>query len=268
MSWTITPQYRGAAVSDPDAQAYLRAVETVDGQALEQGVQQAVNQFVIGCKADGIWTALKASCILSGARKKEGAFIDLKTATQILTNNGFADADYNRKTGLVGNGTSKYLNSNRAGNTDPQNSFHQSVFISTVGTSSAGQYPVYIGTSSVGGSDRNIYRDQNNGALFASFNSNLGTATASGTAAGFAAHGRSASNATVLRVAAANITGTSTSIAPTSNNIGIFAATGANLSITYNNTRLAFYSIGESLDLALLDTRVTALVNAFAAAIP
>jgi hypothetical protein len=33
-------------------------------------------------------------------------------------------------------------------------------------------------------------------------------------------------------------------------------------------SRLAFYSIGESLNLALLDARVTDLINAFAAAIP
>jgi hypothetical protein len=32
--------------------------------------------------------------------------------------------------------------------------------------------------------------------------------------------------------------------------------------------RLAFYSIGESLDLAKLDARVTDLINAFGAAIP
>jgi hypothetical protein len=36
----------------------------------------------------------------------------------------------------------------------------------------------------------------------------------------------------------------------------------------YINSRLAFYSIGESLDLALLDARVTDLINAFGAAIP
>jgi hypothetical protein len=36
----------------------------------------------------------------------------------------------------------------------------------------------------------------------------------------------------------------------------------------YSNARLAFYSIGESLDLALLDARVTTLINAIAAAIP
>jgi hypothetical protein len=36
----------------------------------------------------------------------------------------------------------------------------------------------------------------------------------------------------------------------------------------YLQGRLAFYSIGESLDLALLDARVTDLINAFGAAIP
>ena len=34
------------------------------------------------------------------------------------------------------------------------------------------------------------------------------------------------------------------------------------------NARLAFYSIGESLDLARLDARVTDLINAFAVTIP
>jgi hypothetical protein len=36
----------------------------------------------------------------------------------------------------------------------------------------------------------------------------------------------------------------------------------------YSNARLAFYSIGESLDLDLLDNRVTTLINAFGVAIP
>jgi hypothetical protein len=251
---------------DADAAAYIQRVEWADTTPLESATRTAINNFVVGCKADGIWTAIKASCILAGARTLAGALMPL--AGTAPTNNNFVTGDYNRKTGLVGDGSSKYLNSNRAGNTDPQNSFHQSVFISTVGTSGAGQYPVYIGTSAVGGNDRNIYRDQNNGALFSSFNSGMGSSTASGTATGFAAHGRSASNATALRVAAANIAGTFASIAPSSNNIGIFAATGVNLSITYNNARLAFYSIGESLDLALLDTRASALITAFGVAIP
>jgi hypothetical protein len=36
----------------------------------------------------------------------------------------------------------------------------------------------------------------------------------------------------------------------------------------YSTARLAFYSIGESLNLAQLDARVTDLINAFGVAIP
>jgi hypothetical protein len=34
----------------------------------------------------------------------------------------------------------------------------------------------------------------------------------------------------------------------------------------FSDSRLAFYSIGESLNLALLDARVTTLINAFSTA--
>jgi hypothetical protein len=36
----------------------------------------------------------------------------------------------------------------------------------------------------------------------------------------------------------------------------------------FTTSRLAFYSIGEALDLARLDSRVTDLINAIGAAIP
>jgi hypothetical protein len=49
---------------DPDAAAYIAAVEDTDGQALEAAVVDAIDAFVVGCKADGIWSAIKASCIL------------------------------------------------------------------------------------------------------------------------------------------------------------------------------------------------------------
>ena len=42
---------------DPDALAYLNAVEEADTQSLESSVKAAINSFVVGCKADGIWTA-------------------------------------------------------------------------------------------------------------------------------------------------------------------------------------------------------------------
>jgi hypothetical protein len=102
---------------DTDAQAYITAVETADGAALEEGVKTAINNFVVDCKADGIWSAIKASCILAGARTLNGALVPL--AGTAPTNFNFVSGDYNRKTGLVGDGISKYLNSNRANNADP-----------------------------------------------------------------------------------------------------------------------------------------------------
>ena len=95
---------------DADAQDYITRVETADGAALEEGVKTAINNFVVGCKADGIWTAIKASCILAGARTLAGALVPLVGPAP--TNFNFVSDDYNRKTGLVGNGSTKYLNTN------------------------------------------------------------------------------------------------------------------------------------------------------------
>jgi hypothetical protein len=52
-----------------------------------------------------------------------------------------------------------------------------------------------------------------------------------------------------------------------SNNIFLFAR-NQNAPNGHINARLAFYSIGESLDLAALDTRVSNLMTAIGAAIP
>jgi hypothetical protein len=65
-------------------------------------------------------------------------------------------------------------------------------------------------------------------------------------------------------VGGASATITSVSQTPLSANYQIFGSAAAG----YTDARLSFYSIGESLDLALLDARVTALMNALAAAIP
>jgi hypothetical protein len=261
MSWVITPAYLGAAVSDPDAQAYLRAVETADNQGpLEPGVQQAVNQFVIGCKADGIWSAIKASCILAGARTLAGALVPLVGAAP--TNFNFVSGDYNRKTGLVGNGTTTYLNSNRAANADPQNSAHFSVY-KTSGTSSGSMLcslgnnlltvADYTGVDYFSGNFRFFNRAGiANSELAAGIN-------------GLISSSRSDSTGFDYRINGTTVFFNGASSTAPSNNYIIFNRPTGNF---FSSNRLAFYSIGESLDLALLDARVTTLVNAFAAAIP
>ena len=274
MTWTISPAYKNAAVSDADAQTYLRAVETADGQALEPAVALAVNDFVLGCKADGIWTAIKASCILAGARTLAGALIPL--AGTAPTNNNFVSGDYNRKTGLVGNGSTKYLNSSRINSNQPQNNSHISAWVSTVATSSATQFPTYMGSygdTSITPLPGSLHfgRNQSNGTLFGrgtsdTYEANLG----SGTATGFKGITRSSSASFTYRNDSSSTSVNRTSQTPGDAPVLVFAAGGGgggNVN-EYINGRLAFYSIGESLDLALLDARVTTLVDALSAAIP
>lgn len=249
---------------DADANAYIAAVETADGQALEDNTRAAITAFVVGCKADGIWTAIKACCILAGARTLAGALVPLVGTAP--TNNNFVSLDYNRKTGLVGNGSTKYLNTNRNNNADPQNSKHLSVYVSSATTSGGSIFPDYIGAGSSSSGASNIGRLNNNGGLY--FHVNQGAAaiiSGVGGSIGLLAVTRSSSSTIDYRVASATTNVAQISQAPISQNTCVFADLSG-VSVTAANGRLAFYSIGESLSLALLDTRVSALITAINAA--
>jgi hypothetical protein len=255
---------------DTDAGNYIQAVEAADGQALEAGTRQAINDFVVGCKQDGIWPAIKASCILSGARTLNGALQPLVGTAP--TNNGFVGlgTDYVRKTGLVGNGSSKSLNSNRAANADPQNSRHLSVYMSTAGAINeihAGDATFATNGNSViyrNASDQFGGRSVHQGGLVAS-DLIITTNTVSATVPCLFGIVRTGANAQSLRGGKQTVSNTISSVSPATANTFIFTNSANEARTT---ARLAFYSIGESLDLALLDARVTALITAFGVAIP
>jgi hypothetical protein len=264
MSWTIAGKYVRASATDPDAQAYLQAVEAADGQALEFEVARAIDNFVLGCKADGIWTAIKASCILAGARTRLGALTPLVGTAPTSFN--FVDDDYNRKTGLVGNGSTKYLNANRANNADPQNSSHCSVYCSAAATLNS--FPAVIGVANFnipGWST--IY--QRRGTRWEATIQGLALLSvingANENAPAFLGVTRASASTAAFRGAGFSVTGGGTSNTPGSQNWFVFRDAAE---VTLSNARIAFYSIGESLDLALLDARVTTLINAFDTAIP
>ena len=268
---------------DTDASNYIDAVEAADQAdtpgigAMETAVRYAINDFVIGCKNDNVWTALKNSCILSGAKTLEGSFIDLKSCTKVLTNNNFADGtysgsnyttgDYNRKTGLVGDATTKYLNSNRNNNADPQNSQHLSAYVTEQPDPTGSVNRAYLGTnwglsgSSVigrsGTTARPMYAEMRYGTEFVG-----GTASAT---TGFFGASIGSSSTFSVRYSGTAVSQLSTSATPRNENINVFRNGGGSV---YTANRLAFYSIGESLNLALLDARVSALITAFGVAIP
>jgi hypothetical protein len=250
---------KGWQPMDPDAAAYITAVETADDQALEEKTKIAIDNFVLGCKADGIWSAIKASCILAGARTLAGALVPLVGAAPTNVDGLFVSGDYNRKTGLVGNGSTKYLDSNRNNNADPQDSRSLSIWLSSHASLSGRGY---LGTSFSSGAAF-IINSGFAGQIGFRLNSSSGINNAAVYNTGFIGIARSASTDVMLRGNSRSVSVSNTSTTPLNATNTLFLASGG-----YSDARLAFYSIGESLDLALLDARVTDLINAFAAAIP
>jgi len=252
----LRPRASGYVAPDADARAYLASVRTADGSSLEPAVAKAINDFVAGCKTDSIWDSIKACCILCGAKTLSGALTPLKGVAP--TNNGpFVAGDYDRETGLVGNGSTKWLNSNRNNNADPQNSKHIAVYRSVAASNDSG----IIGSNNTAAGHSHIYTGfnsfifRNNAAT--AFNEPLST----NTGAVFLGTSRSSSASFGIRVGSASGTTSVTSETPANASIRVFDTLGP------TNARLAFYSIGEAVDLALLRTRVDALIAAIQAAI-
>ena len=264
MSWLITPSWYDAA--DPDTLRYIQVVNAADAAAgqtggLKQGVRLALDKFIVGCKADGIWNAIKASCIMVGARTLAGALVPLKGTAP--TNFNFVSGDYNRKTGLMGDGSTKYLNSNRNNNADPQNSQHLSVYINTADTSATNAGYIGCGLGNNGAS--HIFRSPaGSGIASRSRNNSAGPNLGSANDIGFIGISRSASGSYIQRNNLVDNTVSIPSQTPLNESIVVFGRNG----VAQADARIPFYSIGESLDLALLDARVTDLIDQLAAAIP
>lgn len=243
----LRPKATGLVAVDADARAYINAVRIADGgQYMEAAVQRAIDAFITGCKADGIWSAIKASCILMGARTLSGALTPLIGAAP--TNDNFVSGDYNRKTGLLGDNSTKRMNTNRAEDADPLDSNHYAVYATTVGAGSLflnGDILTGVASTSISAV---ATRNRNTSA-------DLFTATA-----GFIGISRSASASYSRRNGAVTTTVTTASSAATAGTTTMRVNGGSN--------RVAFYSQGESLTLSLLDSRLSTLYNAIGVAIP
>jgi hypothetical protein len=250
---------------DTDAGDYIQRVEGASGdnQALEPATRQAINNFVIGCKQDGIWNAIKASCILSGARTLNGALQPLAGTAPTNVGGLFVSGDYNRKTGLKASSSAfKYLDSGRPNNADGKDNHHLGIYCSENPT---GSYPNVIGSD---GGQTFLFKDIS-ANIWGFFSRSSGSSiSARSGALGFVGGARSNSTQAVIREGSTSLTASLNSNTTNANNTSSNLVFRSGPGTSATNARLAFYSIGESLDLALLDARVTALITAFGVAIP
>jgi hypothetical protein len=251
---------------DPDAGAYITAVETADAEPLEERTKIAIDNFVLGCKADGIWPAIKASCILAGARTLAGALVPLVGAAPTNVDGLFVSGDYNRKTGLVGNGSTKRLDCNYNDNNDLRTNRHRCIFVSEKSTVfDVNGNAAYIGNIVAVGSMRISSRNATE-IMVRSPDSGAGTVLVSPPhQPGFMGFTRSSDSEFVYRNAGVQSTHSPQSVTgPTSTSVSIHSHGTSG----FTNGRVSFYSLGEILNLAIYELRVNDLINAFDAAIP
>jgi hypothetical protein len=257
---------------DPEAAAYIQSIEAADGQPLELAIKTAYETFIVGCKADqslvaGVsnFAAIKASCILMGARTLAGALVPLVGTAP--TNVGFTGGNYNRTTGLLG-GSSRTLTT-RSNAADPQNNRHIALLFGAMPTTVSG----VMGTESNGtpGSS-GLYVNPADGALVARLSSsgavqnnftNFGGSIDFGQL--FLGAVRETSGSISIRAGQTSQTFTVASQTPEDLPLNIFA--GFAIAQNSANARIRFFSIGEAANLTSLESRVLTLRDSITAAL-
>lgn len=224
----------------------------------------AIDSFITGCKSDGTWNSIKASCIMAGWSNLSGALTPLVGVAPSGFN--LASGTYSRVTGLKGDGAAMYLNSRFSyGATSPSNR-HASVFVTN---RPGGGAQALLANTAISPARYIAIRTTVNPAIYEYvMTGQVLVAGASGSFTGFLGTLRSSTNNTIsYRENAVTSTGSSTYISTTTTQTDYVFADNFNGPRFYTDARMSFYSIGESLDLALLDARVSGLMVAISGAI-
>jgi hypothetical protein len=254
---------------DSDAEAYIDAVESADGEALETEVKEAYNNFFVGLKDDGLLADLSACCLLLGARTIAGALTPLVPSMPTPTNNNFVSGDYSRTTGLKGDASTKYLDTNLLANADGQDDFHLSVYETELHNTGGGTAGILGYTDFPGSSNAAQIVYRYNSLFIQRAKDNNSTQLNRGTVTGYSGIVRSNSANFDYRYPGGTGTITGTSTPAPSANMFVFAnnlpGTGAYIRA---NCRATFYSFGAAITLADLDSRVSTLVTEIGAALP
>jgi hypothetical protein len=195
---------------------------------------------------------------MAGARTLAGALTPIVGVAP--SNVNFTPADYDRKTGLKGN-ASKRITTNRNNNDDPQDNSHRALYRTETVTPEASA--VVIGRNQVGGNTQILIDSTNRIRFDLNTSSSIRVNTTNPT--GLIAVSRPASTSYNYYFGNNNYTHNNSSVTPAANPLRIFCDDRIS---SFSLDRISFYSIGESLDLAALDARVSTLMSDFNSVIP
>jgi hypothetical protein len=245
---------------DSDALAYINSVEAADDQSLEEPVKILIDNFVKGCKTDGIWTSIESCCIMAGARTLGGALTPLRGPDPI--NNGFTRFHYDRKKGLKGDGEGRYLSSNYYADNTLKNDHSLGVYIGEAFTTQNGKVLIGCGATGPGASQILVSNSQ----IQSRNRSGEPKSVPIGAQNGF--YGTNRDNTETYNY---NYFGNigwfdNRSTDPSDQVINVFAR--ALSAPNYSPDRLSFYWIGRSIDLDKLNSRISTFMSSLDSILP
>jgi hypothetical protein len=256
-------------VYDPDAQAYFDRILAA-GCNMQSDAKAVINDLVLALKAgDNYWDIIGHLNIFGGCDSLVGAAIRLKGSTNATFFNIVA-GDYNRKTGIKGNTTNKYINTGRLITEQAQNNAHYACYITEAPTTNTSQF-------GAGGTTGGAVSYSGGGTTQHSVRLHYGNTVAIGpntSVAGFRGCSRATSPAFVTRANGTNYNGSSGTVTQNPRQLFCLARGNSTSNDTtptaWSNARILVFCCGSSANtgaytLAGLDTIFTNFANAMAA---
>lgn len=241
----------GVPPSQAEVVAWVNAVVAAGG-SVSVATQNAMNTYVAGCKADGIWTKMSSGIILPFASDGFlGVFVPLVIPSgKTITNHNFVSGDYSLTSGLDpgGSNSSKRISTSTIvsdifTSTSCQISVYQNLIRSHTNTT------VYCGNGA-GNQSLLLFKSFSGIDYFDSFDNVTARIQAStGSARGLTSGVRTASNATAIYVnGSATVTGTASGgTFPASGPISIFAFFNGSSHTVFDCSRCQYVYMGPGL---------------------
>jgi hypothetical protein len=251
----------GIPLPDPDAAAYFARIEAA-GSTINPNNRNAVNALFLTLKAQSIWTLISELYLFAGVDNLTGCLVKAKGSGS-LSNTSFVSGDHNRTTGLLGDGSSKYLNTGFASNALSGTSNH--IFVEGSGFETSGN-PCAVGVFN--GDEASILAlDFNNGASGRLYRSGRNSpATIPRITTGLISSGSfcgtrpsSASASIYQNGSPANTNTTATSPAFSDRPMFVFAFNNIGSPSTYTAARLRAVTMGSGLSDAQVSSLHTAI---------
>ena len=240
----------GSVIFDSISTTWFNAVSAA-GSSISAQNQISINTFLVSMNNAGVWSSIQQANLLVGPTSIAGALVPLAGT---VTNNNFVAADYNYLTGLMGNAGNKYLITGYANNSNA--SKHMYVCATSMPTKTTAMF--FMGSGNTSGDGR-IEMPTGVGSgisMGLSCTTTNYTNTLSATNGFGMNHNSSTTTIPYINGNLTTITGTAPT--QTTANYGVFCGNTAGAS----DARIAFYSLGASASIPIIDTCVKTLLTA------